>query len=113
VRAVRYRWDDRQQAASQSFIHKVIVGRTGFTLPSTSNDATQPGIQDIYALLATDSARNQLIVDDVIEAVCAGRSPVLLTERREHLAYFTDALADKVKIFSFCLVGWGENSGAY
>ena len=94
---VRYRVDDRQQAASQSFIHKVIVRRTGFTLPSTSNDTTQPGIQDIYALLATDSARNRLIVDDVIIAVCAGRSPVLLTERREHLAYFTDALADKVK----------------
>jgi len=94
---VRYRVDDRQQAASQSFTHKVIIRRTGFTLPSTSNDSTQPGIQDIYAMLALDSARNQLIVDDVIEAVRAGRSPVLLTERREHLAFFADALADKVK----------------
>ncbi len=94
---VRYRVDDRQQAASQSFTHKVIIRRTGFTLPSTSNDSTQPGIQDIYTMLALDSARNQLIVDDVIEAVRAGRSPVLLTERREHLAFFADALADKVK----------------
>jgi len=94
---VRYRVDDRQQAASQSFTHKVIIRRTGFTLPSTSNDSKQPGIQDIYTMLALDSARNQLIVDDVIEAVRAGRSPVLLTERREHLAFFADALADKVK----------------
>jgi len=94
---IRYRVDDRQQAASQSFTHKVIFRRTGFTLPSTSNDSTQPGIQDIYAMLALASERNQLIIDDVIEAVRAGRSPLLLTERREHLAFFADALADKVK----------------
>jgi superfamily II DNA or RNA helicase len=94
---VRYRVDDRQQADSHSFTHKVIVRRTGFTLPVTSNDITQPGIQEIYAMLALDSVRNQIIVDDAIEAVHAGRSPVLLTERREHLAFFADALADKVK----------------
>ena len=41
--------------------------------------------------------RNQIIINDVIEAVRAGRSPVLLTERREHLTYFADALAEKVK----------------
>ncbi len=38
-----------------------------------------------------------MIIEDVLEAVYAGRSPVLLTERREHLAYFADALAGKVK----------------
>jgi superfamily II DNA or RNA helicase len=38
-----------------------------------------------------------LIVGDVIDAVHAGRSPVLLTERRDHLAYFAEALAGKVE----------------
>jgi superfamily II DNA or RNA helicase len=94
---VRYRVDDRQQAASRSFTHKVIVRRTNFVLPAQSEDKSQPGIQEIYGLLAKDSARNQMIVDDVLEAVYAGRSPVLLTERREHLTYFADTLAGKVK----------------
>jgi superfamily II DNA or RNA helicase len=94
---VRYRVDDRQQAAARSFTHKVIVRRTNFVLPVQSEDKPQPGIQEIYGLLATDSARNQMIVDDVLEAVYAGRSPVLLTERREHLTYFADTLAGKVK----------------
>lgn len=93
---VRYRVDDRQQAASRSFTHKVIVRRTYFALPAQSDDKSQPGIQEIYAMLTLDSMRNQMIVDDVIEAVHAGRSPVLLTERREHLAYFAEALAGKV-----------------
>jgi superfamily II DNA or RNA helicase len=55
------------------------------------------GIQEIYAALETDLNRNQLIVADVLQAVRDSRSPVLLTERREHLAYFAEALKDQVK----------------
>ncbi|MFH1445858.1 MAG: DEAD/DEAH box helicase family protein, partial [Chloroflexota bacterium] len=94
---VRYRVDDRRQAASRPFTHKVIVRRTGFELPVRFKDEPQPGIQEIYALLTADSIRNQMIVNDVVEAVHAGRSPVLLTERREHLSYFAEALANKIK----------------
>ena len=94
---VRYRVDDRQQAAARSFTHKVIVRRTNFVLPSRADNTPEPGIQEVYAMLAADLHRNQMIVDDVVEAVHNGRSPVLLTERREHLTYFADTLADKVK----------------
>lgn len=105
---VRYKVDDRQQAASQSFTHKVIIRRTGFTLPSRVDDTPEPGIQEVYATLATDSHRNQMIVDDVIETIHSGRSPVLLTERREHLAFFTDALAGKVKNIFVLSGGMGQ-----
>lgn len=94
---VRYRVDDRQQAAARSFTHKVIVRRTNFVLSSRADNTPEPGIQEVYAMLAADFYRNQMIVDDVVEAVHIGRSPVLLTERREHLTYFADTLADKVK----------------
>lgn len=94
---VRYRVDDRQQAAARSFTHKVIVCRTNFVLPSRADNTPEPGIQEVYAMLAANLHRNQMIVDDVVEAVHTGRSPVLLTERREHLTYFADTLADKVK----------------
>lgn len=39
----------------------------------------------IYAALAVDDSRNDLIFDDVLKALEAGRSPVVLTERRDHL----------------------------
>ncbi len=94
---VRYRVDDRQQNVLHSFTHRVIVRKTNFVLPTQLAGIQQPGIQEIYAMLVTDPIRNQIIVNDVIEAVRAGRSPVLLTERREHLTYFADALAEKVK----------------
>jgi len=94
---VRYRVDDRQQAAARSFTHKVIVRRTNFVLPIRADNTPEPGIQEVYALLAADLRRNQMIIEDVVEAIHTGRSPVLLTERREHLTYFADTLADKVK----------------
>ncbi|MGB4595605.1 MAG: hypothetical protein WBI14_06830, partial [Anaerolineaceae bacterium] len=43
-----------------------------------------------------------------IEAVHAGRSPVLLTERREHLTYFADNLAGKVKNIVVLSGGMGQ-----
>jgi superfamily II DNA or RNA helicase len=94
---IRYRVDDRQQAAARTFTHKVIVRRTDFVLPNRLENTPEPSIQEVYALLAADLQRNQMIVEDILEAVHAGRSPVLLTERREHLTYFEDALTGKVK----------------
>jgi len=47
-------------------------------------------------LLAADPERNALIVEDVIQAARAGRSPVVLTERREHLDTLAEALTSQV-----------------
>jgi superfamily II DNA or RNA helicase len=41
----------------------------------------------IYAAIAQDESRNNLIFDDVLKALEAKRSPVVLTERRDHLDY--------------------------
>lgn len=50
------------------------------------------GIQQLYAVLAQDENRNQLILDDVIQALRAGRSPIILTERRDHLELLSTGL---------------------
>lgn len=48
--------------------------------------------QNLLAALAQDSARNQLIVDDVVEEVAAGRACVVLSERRDHLEQLRERL---------------------
>jgi hypothetical protein len=53
------------------------------------------GIQTVYAALAADQARNELIVDDVVHALGEGRSPILLTERKDHL----EVLATRLRPF--------------
>lgn len=49
-------------------------------------------IQDIYSMLISDESRNNLILNDLLQALDEGRSPILLTERREHLEYFVSKL---------------------
>jgi superfamily II DNA or RNA helicase len=81
---VRHRVDARTQAASRPFDHKVVFRRTEFRL-ARSNPDQKPTIQEIYAKLALDQARNDLIFDDILTALDAGRSPVVITERKDHL----------------------------
>jgi superfamily II DNA or RNA helicase len=49
-------------------------------------------IQSLYALAAADPARNDLILDVVLTAYDAGRSVLLLTERRDHLELLAGSL---------------------
>ena len=55
-------------------------------------DTRNPSIQEIYAALVVDERRNNLIFDDLLLALEAGRSPLLLTERTEHVDYFAKRL---------------------
>ncbi len=86
---VRYAVDAKAHASKRPFEHRLVVRETGFATKSAEADA---GIQSLYAALARDEARNQMILDDVIGALRRGRSPILLTERKDHLQFFANAL---------------------
>jgi superfamily II DNA or RNA helicase len=94
---VRYRIDARTQAAEQNVQHRVKFRSTGFQLPASLAVSDRPGISAIYAALAQDEARNDLIFDDVLKALEAKRSPVVLTERRDHLEYLEKRLSRFVR----------------
>jgi superfamily II DNA or RNA helicase len=79
---VRFKADPRSQLAQNAFNHRLVVRETGFEPPVQTTDIT---IQELYSQLAADELRNELIVDDVLMAMDEGRSPILLTERTEHL----------------------------
>lgn len=64
--------DLKSQAARRPFEHKLLVRETAFQLDGA---AAAIGIQQIYKALATDEARNRMILNDVIQAVDEGRSP--------------------------------------
>jgi len=90
---IRFRTDARSQAEARPFDHRVVVRRTAFTMPAAD---VEPGIQTIYSALAADPERNALIVADVLAAVAAGRSPIVLTERTEHRDGLAEALSESV-----------------
>ncbi len=44
----------------------------------------RPPIQHVYAALAEDVVRKDMIFDEVLSALEAGRSPLVLTARKDH-----------------------------
>ena len=52
---------------------------------------------DLYNELIADESRNRLIVAEVIQAVRHGRSPVVLTERNEHLDLLAERLTGEIR----------------
>jgi superfamily II DNA or RNA helicase len=89
---IRYRVDARKQAAQRPFAHRVILRQTAFHL-SVAKTTERRSIQELYAALAKDKDRNDLIFDDILWALEAGRSPVVITERKDHLATLADRLS--------------------
>lgn len=75
---IRYKVDSKTQAKVRPFVHRLIVRNTEFT-------STSPDFQSIYHELSLDVKRNELLFDDVLNALEEGRSPIILTERIDHL----------------------------
>ena len=81
---IRHRVDARSEASKRPFDHVVRIRDTSFQLQATL-DTPSPSIQDVFKEMVADEARNDLIFDDVLWALEAGRSPVVITERTAHL----------------------------
>jgi superfamily II DNA or RNA helicase len=94
---VRFAVDQRVSSGSQPFNHRLIIRETSFR---ADDRITKAGIQELYRALAADEQRNCLILDDVIRALEEGRSPILLTERKDHLEY----LASRLRSFTRHLI---------
>jgi superfamily II DNA or RNA helicase/very-short-patch-repair endonuclease len=93
---VRYRGNVRHAVATHPFAHKVVVRPTGFRPLRPADPDVRVQFQKLYEELITDEARNQLICQDVIHALREGRSPLVLTERNEHLDSLTKQLTSEV-----------------
>jgi superfamily II DNA or RNA helicase len=84
----RHKIDVKSRAARRPFDHRLIVRETSFRMISEA----RAGIQELYGALARDEARNRRILDDVIALLEEGRSPIVLTERRDHLQFLAEEL---------------------
>jgi superfamily II DNA or RNA helicase len=90
---VRFKVNAKSQAAARPFEHRLVVRETAFR----ADFVDKVVIQDLYAAMARDEARNEMILNDVLRALEEGRSPILLTERKDHLDHFASRLERVVR----------------
>ena len=105
---IRHRVSARAEAIRRPFTHTVLVRPTAFqpTAPPPSDKRVE--FQLLYGDLIGDQSRNRGICDDVIEAVQSGRSPLLLTERNDHLDNLAAQLAGRVRHMIVLRGGMGK-----
>lgn len=82
---IRHQVSAKSQMLARPFDYRVLVKPTSFRSLSEDNTDLRASFQKLYQELQADHARNTLICNDVIISVKEGRSPLVLTERKEHL----------------------------
>jgi superfamily II DNA or RNA helicase/very-short-patch-repair endonuclease len=92
---IRHRVDAKAQAASRPFSHHVLVRPTGFHAEAPDPDP-RAEFQLLYGALWKDQKRNQMICADIVSATKEGRSPLVLTERIEHLQCLAQLLSPEI-----------------
>jgi superfamily II DNA or RNA helicase/very-short-patch-repair endonuclease len=93
---IRHRVNAKVQAIERPFEHTVIVRPTGFLSAGTEPDQ-RVAFQSLYRELIDDDTRNRRICDDVLDAVRDGRSPLVLTERNDHLDRLASRLSGSIR----------------
>ena len=103
---VRFRASAKAQALQRPFSHRALLRPTAFRLPA-GIEPERPPIQHVYAALAEDAARNDMIFDDVLSALEAGRSPLVLTARKDHAERLAERLGRFARNVLFLRGGMG------
>lgn len=84
---IRYKSDAKAQMSRQSFSRVLIPRFTPFRV------IEDKGALQYLGDLANDRARNDLIVQDVVSELNEGRTPIILTKRKDHISILSDMLA--------------------
>jgi len=107
---VRHRVDAKQQADARPFNHHVIVRPTGFRPMAEPSADRRLEYQNLCQEIMRSEPRNNMIVADVIEALAGSRSPLVLTERTEHVAVLAELLRPHAAHLVVLQGGMGKKS---
>ncbi|MDR1870918.1 MAG: DEAD/DEAH box helicase family protein [Deltaproteobacteria bacterium] len=92
---IRHQVSSKVQALTQGFTRILIPRFTKFQKPLEAPDNW--AMTDIYAELAKSPSRLNLIVNDVVEALKRGRTPLVLSERVEYGQELTEKIQEAAK----------------
>ncbi len=101
---IRYSISAKEQAGRRSFDHYIIPCFTGFRRPFSQNEPDWH-ITKIFAALAENELRNQQIANDIKEALINGRTPIVLTQRKEHVIRLATILESQTDAHIITLIG--------
>lgn len=106
---IRVKVNPKKVAMARPFEHIVITRNTEFVMPSEN---PKPEIHELYKAVIQDKVRNARIIGEVKRAIDDKRSPLVLTERTEHVAILAEQLEKTVKHVVVLKGGMGKKQRA-
>ena len=88
---IRYLVDAKSQAQSRDFSHYIIPRFTSFR----SLNSKEKTITQIYTEITENANRNKQIISDALTAIENGRTPIIITERTEHIELLNNMLKNQ------------------
>ena len=88
---IRYLVDAKSQAESRDFSHFIIPRFTSFR----SLNSKEKTITQIYTEITENANRNKQIISDALTAIENGRTPIIITERTEHIELLNNMLKNQ------------------
>jgi len=93
---VRLKVDPKSEISKSSYIHNVITRYTNFNLPDSIENNEMLKFNQICKELVVDNKRNEIIINDAVHLIKNGATPIILTERREHVLILHDLAIKKI-----------------
>ncbi|QEN04558.1 DEAD/DEAH box helicase [Thiospirochaeta perfilievii] len=87
---VRFKVDSKSEISKSSYIHNVITRYTNFNLPDSIENNEMLKFNQICKELVSNNKRNEIIINDAVHLIKNGATPIILTERREHVLILHD-----------------------
>lgn len=91
---IRYTVDAKSQATQRGFDHLIVPRFTPIRLPIEYSEKDLH-ITELFKFICESEQRNKLIVNDIIEAVNVGRTPLVLSERTSQLDLLYELLKNE------------------
>lgn len=85
---------------------KVIVRESFFSVPEKYGD--KPAMHEIWEALVNDDNRQRMIAEDVKDVLVSGRFPLIISDRKEHLASLSNRIKEStsgIDTKEFMLIG--------
>jgi hypothetical protein len=95
-----------KESESSNLEKRAVIRETGFRMPDDAGP--QPPIHLVWEQLVADPARLDLVARDLRDSLEAGRFPLVISERKEHLALLAKNFEEKLQGLSvkgFLLTG--------
>ena len=106
---IRHRVDPKTLAKREPFDHIVCVRPTSFRMPiGKIGEDGHVEYNDLCDALVADTIRNRQIVQDVLSVVSEGRSPVVLSDRRDQVEELLKLLDGRVQHILPLMGGMGR-----